>query len=64
MGNDDLFQRLDYTEVRRSDNGCDYNNRSQIPVSLVQAWYYYTNQNDSWPIKLLVSYVHFRVNIF
>lgn len=24
------------------------------PVSCVQAWYYFTHQNDTWPIKLLV----------
>ncbi|KIM42553.1 hypothetical protein M413DRAFT_26593 [Hebeloma cylindrosporum] len=26
-------------------------------VSVVQAWYYYTHQNDSWPIKVLVGAV-------
>jgi len=64
MGNIDFFQRLDYMEVRRGDNGYDYNDWSQIPVSVVQAWYYYTHQNDPWLIKLLVSCLRFPVNIF
>ncbi|KAF8812047.1 hypothetical protein BYT27DRAFT_7088201 [Phlegmacium glaucopus] len=29
------------------------------PVSCVQAWYYFTHQTDTWPIKLLVSAVMF-----
>ena len=26
-----------------------------LQVSLIQAWYYYTHQNDKWPFKTLVS---------
>lgn len=26
------------------------------PVSFVQAWYYFTHQKDSWPLKTLVSH--------
>ncbi|KAF8339483.1 hypothetical protein F5887DRAFT_980223 [Amanita rubescens] len=28
-----------------------------LQVSLIQAWYYYTHQNDRWPFKTLVSAV-------
>ncbi|KAF8323559.1 hypothetical protein F5887DRAFT_1026056 [Amanita rubescens] len=28
-----------------------------LGVSLIQAWYYYTHQNDRWPLKTLVSAV-------
>ena len=30
-----------------------------FPVSCVQAWYYFTHQRDTWPIKLLVRYTVF-----
>src|SRR6202161_2197454 len=26
-----------------------------LQVSLIQAWHYYTHQNDRWPLKTLVS---------
>lgn len=61
-----FFKPLDYMGVGHSDNGSYYNHWSQIPVSIVQAWYYYIDQNDLWPIKLLVTWILFcfPVNIF
>jgi len=46
----------DCTVVRIFPSNMDREINLSSLVSVVQAWYYYTHQNDKWPLKLLVRF--------